>query len=271
VDLDRVRTTFGELLAEPSRALVACDYDGTLAPIAPRPDLAVPAPGAVDVLVELAPRLGRLAIVTGRPAVDAVALAGLERVDGLVVLGLYGAQRWEGGRLLAPEPPKAVAVARYELGGMLEAGVGGPAAAGAWIEDKHGSFGLHVRAAADPETALAALAGPVEDLARRHGLLVERGRLVLELRPAGTDKGAALTALAAELGEPSGVLFAGDDLGDLAAFAAVRALRAAGTPAWAVASASADVPEVAEAADVVVDGPAGVVALLRGIAGELSA
>ena len=113
---------------------------------------------------------------------------------------------------------------------MLGSGLGGPAAAGAWIEDKGGSFGLHVRAAADPTAALAALGAPVEELARRHGLVVEHGRLVLELRPPGTDKGVALTALAAEVGTPSAVLFAGDDLGDLAAFAAVRALRAGGTP-----------------------------------------
>jgi trehalose 6-phosphate phosphatase len=270
VDLDGVRTTFAPLLAEPGRAVVACDYDGTLAPIAPRPDLAVPAPGAVDALTRLAARVGRLAIVTGRPAVDLVDLAGLGRVPGLVVLGLYGAQRWSSGRTVAPEPPSSVATARDELRAMLDGGVGGPAATGAWIEDKGGSFGLHVRAAAEPAVALAALTAPVEELAQRHGLLVERGRLVLELRPPGTDKGVALTALVAELADPSAVLFAGDDLGDLAAFAAVRALRAQGTPAWAVASASPEVPEVGEAADVVVDGPAGVVALLRAIADDLA-
>jgi trehalose 6-phosphate phosphatase len=270
VDLD-VPATFAPLLAEPGRAVVACDYDGTLAPIAVRPDLAVPAPGAVAALTDLAPRVGRLAIVTGRPAADVVELAGLQRVPGLVVLGLYGAHRWEAGQVRGPVPPASVASARDELAVMLGAGLGGRAAAGAWIEDKGGSFGLHVRAAADPVAALAALDGPVGDLARRYDLAVERGRLVLELRPPGTDKGVALAALAAEVGTPAAVLFLGDDLGDLAAFAAVRALRAGGTPAWAVASASPEVPEVADAADVVVDGPTGVVALLRAIADELAA
>jgi trehalose 6-phosphate phosphatase len=118
---------------------------------------------------------------------------------------------------------------------------------------------------------MAELAGPVEALAHRHDLVVERGRLVLELRPPGSDKGAALRALVDGLGtSPSAVLFIGDDLGDLPAFAAVHDLRADGVQAWAVASASAEAPEVAAAADVVVDGPAGVVALLRALADELS-
>jgi trehalose 6-phosphate phosphatase len=88
---------------------------------------------------------------------------------------------------------------------------------------------------------------------------------VLELRPHGIDKGAALQGLVAERTAGS-VLFCGDDLGDLAAFAAVRSLRASGIPGCAVASASPEATAVAEAADVVVDGPSGVVALLESLA-----
>jgi trehalose 6-phosphate phosphatase len=272
VDRSRARSLFAPLIAAPGRAVVACDYDGTLAPMAPRPDLAAPEPGAVDALAALAPALGRLAVITGRAAADAVALGGLDRVAGLVVLGLYGAQRWDSGRLSGAEVPTSVRAARAELLQLLADGLGGPGAVGAWIEDKGGSFGLHVRAAADPDAALAELADPVDELADRYGLMVERGRLVLELRPPGIDKGVALRALVDELGTaPSAVLFLGDDLGDLPAFAAVRDLRAVGVQAWGVASASAEAPEVGAAADIVVDGPAGVVALLRALADELSA
>ncbi|HEY0937253.1 MAG TPA: trehalose-phosphatase, partial [Trebonia sp.] len=91
------------------------------------------------------------------------------------------------------------------------------------------------------------------------------GRMVLELRPPGMDKGAALRKLAAERGARS-VLYCGDDLGDLAAFAALRELRASGIPGCAVASQSAESPRVAEAADLVVDGPPGVVRLLAALA-----
>jgi len=91
---------------------------------------------------------------------------------------------------------------------------------------------------------------------------------VIELRPPGVDKGSALTGLAGERAARS-VLFCGDDLGDLPAFAAVRALRADGVPGCAVASASAESPQVAAAADLVVAGPEGVVELLTALAGQL--
>ena len=142
------------------------------------------------------------------------------------------------------------------------------AAAGTWVEDKGEALAVHTRRAADPGAALRALRGPLGELAARLGLAAEPGRLVIELRPPGADKGSALTGLARERAARS-VLFAGDDLGDLAAFAAVRALRDAGIPGCAVASRSAECPQVADAADLVVDGPAGVVALLAAIACHL--
>ena len=124
-------------------------------------------------------------------------------------------------------------------------------------------------ARADPVVALAALRGPLAGLAAETGLAVEPGRLVIELRPPGMDKGAALTALVAERGAGA-VLFAGDDLGDLAAFAAVRALRDGGHPGVTVCSASGEVSELAAEADLVVDGPGGVAALLGWLARSLA-
>ncbi len=99
-------------------------------------------------------------------------------------------------------------------------------------------------------------------LARAHGLEVHPGRLVLELRPPGYDKRGALLSLCDPL--PSAVLFAGDDLGDLPAYDAVDELRSRGVAGVLVCSASDEgPPQLRERADVVVDGPAGVVELLR--------
>jgi trehalose 6-phosphate phosphatase len=261
------------LVADPGRAVLAVDYDGTLAPVVLDPSQAYPAPGAVQALADLAGRVGTLAVISGRPAVDVVRVGGLERVPGLVVLGLYGEQRWEGGQLTAPPPPSGLAAALAEVPAALTAA--GPAAVGASVETKGASFAVHVRAAADPAAALDLLRGPMGEVASRHGLALQPGRLVLELRRPGPDKGAALADLVAAgatsaIGTPSAVLYVGDDHGDLPAFATVAALRRAGVPAWAVAAASPEAPEVAEAADVVVDGPAGVVALLRALVDLLS-
>lgn len=92
--------------------------------------------------------------------------------------------------------------------------------------------------------------------------------MVLELRPPGMDKGVALLEHVRETGAGA-VLYAGDDLGDLPAFAAVEKLRADGVPGLLVCSGSAEVGALAERADLVVDGPAGVVELLRALAAQL--
>lgn len=256
------RAGLAAIAAGPSRALIATDYDGTLAPIVADPAAAVPAPGAADALAGLAGRVGTVAIITGRAAADAVALGGLASVPGLIVLGHYGAQRWHAGVLSEHAIPPGVQVVRDELPGLLAAA---EAPAGTAIEDKGTALAVHTRRTADPAGALALLRGPLGRLAAKAGMTVEPGRMVLELRPPGMDKGAALRALAAERAAGS-VLFCGDDLGDLAAFTAIRELRAEGVPGCAVASKSAETPSVAEAADLVVDGPAGIVRLLSSLA-----
>jgi trehalose 6-phosphate phosphatase len=245
------------LRARLDRAVVALDYDGTLAPIVDRPSDAVPAPGALDVLTALAPRLGTLALVTGRPADVVVELGALSTVPGLVVLGQYGAQRWADGQLTAPPELPGVDTARRVLPGLL-------AAEGADLEDKGLSLVVHTRRSPDPAGALERLTAPVAAVAADAGLELHPGRLVLELRPPGFDKRGALLSLCEAT--PSAVLFAGDDLGDLPAFDAVDELRERGVAGVLVCSGSAEGPvALRERADVVVDGPAGVVALLESL------
>ncbi len=260
------RAGWAALLAEPGRALVALDYDGVLAPIVDEPSEAWPAPGAVEALQRLAGLVGTLAVVTGRPAEVVVGLGRLDRVPGLVVEGQYGAERWVAGALTTPDEPAGVTALRAELPGALAAAGADPAA---WVEDKRLALVVHTRRAADPDGELARLAPAVRPLAEAHGLEVHPGKMVLELRPPGFDKGGVLRRLVGAAA-PGAVLFAGDDVGDLPAFAVVAELRAAGTPGIAVASASAEAAPVAEQADLAVDGPTGVVALLTALADAAS-
>ncbi|MGP4110183.1 trehalose-phosphatase [Streptomyces sp. 4N509B] len=260
------RDGLAALLAQPERALVAVDFDGTLAPIVPDPEQARAHPDAVPALARLAGRVAAVAVITGRPADVAVRLAGLAghpELAGLVVLGAYGAERWDAatGTLRRPPAHPGVAVAREELPAL----VGGTGAA---VEDKGGALAVHTRRAPDPAGAFAALREPLARLADRLGLALEPGRLVLELRPPGMDKGGALTALVGEVGARA-VLYAGDDLGDLAAFDAVAALRASGVAGLRVCSGSAEVAELTEATDLTVDGPEGVAALLAALGDAL--
>ncbi|MFJ9092110.1 trehalose-phosphatase [Streptomyces globisporus] len=261
------------VLARPDRAVVALDFDGTLADIVPDPEQARAHPGTVEALAALAPKVAAIAVITGRPAGVAVRYGGFAGVPGLehlVVLGHYGAERWDAvtGTVHAPAPHPGVTAVRAELPGVLhEFGAWN----GTWIEEKGQAVAVHTRRAQDPQAVFESLRGPLGELAAKHGLIVEPGRLVLELRPPGMDKGVALAGFVAELDAES-VIYAGDDLGDLAAFAAVEKLRSEGPdgiPGLLVCSGSAEVPELAERADLSVPGPAAVVDFLAALADRL--
>jgi trehalose 6-phosphate phosphatase len=251
-----------EIRADLTHALIALDFDGTLAPIVPDPADSRLVPGALDALRRLAERGAAVAIITGRNARTVVELGGLAQVPRLRVAGLYGAEEWQDGRLDAPDEPPPLRELRSRLPGVLTAAGADPAV---WIEDKQLSLVVHTRRAADPDAALEPLTGPVTALAAELELEVHPGRAVLELRLPGYDKGRALRRLIAEV-EPQRVLFIGDDVGDLPAFDVVAQLRAAGKPAWPIAVHSDEAPLVATASDLVVTSPQQVVDLLAAIA-----
>ena len=234
------------------RALIALDYDGTLAPVTADPARTRPLEEVPAVLAALAPRVGRLAIITGRPVLFVTDVGGLGAVPDLLVLGQYGAERWQAGQVSRRAPLPGLPAAREALADLP---------AGAVLEDKRTALAVHTRQAADPAAVLAALGPRLERLAAATGLVCHAGRFVLELRPAGDDKGRALRTLLDPL--PTGVLYAGDDLGDLPAFAALDRLA---VPVLRVCSDSAEAPAALRSqADLVVAGPPGVLALLRSL------
>lgn len=244
------------------RTLIALDFDGTLAPIVTDPAASRPAPGVVEALAVLARGGAQIAVVTGREAGTAAGLGGFDAVPGLVIEGLYGAESWQSGELVATAEPEVIGDLRARLPAVVAAGTTDP---GVWIEDKRLSLVVHTRRAAEPGAALDALREPVTALAAALGLETHDGRNVLEIRLPGYDKGAVLRRLVSRF-NPELVLFAGDDVGDLPAFAVVRELREQGSQAWGVAASSAEVCALDDAADLHVDGPAGVLALLTALA-----
>jgi len=255
----------------PQGTLVALDFDGTLAPIIDDPERAVADPDAVAALVELGTLVGTVAVVTGRPARVAVRLggfAGREGLGSMVVLGQYGVERWDAatGEFDLPPEPAEVTAAGEELPALLES----LGLADARIEHKGRALGVHTRELEHPKKAFRKLVDPVRALAERHGLTVEPGRNVLEIRAPGTDKGDAVRRLVAETGATQ-IIFAGDDLGDLPAFEAVAALREQGVPGLLVASASHEEDALSSRADVVVDGPAGIAVWLRDLSARIRA
>jgi trehalose 6-phosphate phosphatase len=241
--------------------LVAVDFDGTLAPLVPDPESSRPADGAIEALAALAAAGAQIVVITGRDATTVLRVGGLAQVPDIVVAGLYGIETWHDGELTTPDTPAALTALQQRLPAVLAANAADP---DIWVEDKRLSLVVHARKAADPDAALAPLQAPIEQLAADLGLEMHAGRDVLELRLPGYDKAGALRRLAAE---HAAVLYLGDDLGDLPAFAEIRRLRGEGRTAWSVAVLSSGVAEVADAADVHVPTPTDAVELLRAIAG----
>jgi trehalose 6-phosphate phosphatase len=245
------------LTERPGETAIFVDYDGSLAPIVDRPDEAVALPAAVDALRGLVGLVGRIGIVSGRPIEF---LARRVDVPGIVVAGLYGMELLVNGeRRVDPRvvPYRdAVAAAADEAGARLP---------GVLVERKSGvSVTLHWRTAPDRADEVNAVAS---DLARAHGLAELPTRFAVELRPPiAIDKGTAIDALVA--GYSVGA-FAGDDSGDLAAFAALDRAAADGRISRAVRIGvqSTEMPAaLPDAVDALVDGPAGLAELLSAVA-----
>jgi trehalose 6-phosphate phosphatase len=255
--------------------VVGLDFDGTLAPIVDDPEYAHIHPDAGDVLVALAAQVRAVAVITGRPARQALALGGLEEVGNaigesgreLFVLGQYGNERWTSTdrRVISPKPPRGLASFMGELPRLLRRAD----ASEAWVEEKGLAVAVHTRRLEDPDAAFERLLPLITEAARSHDLDVEPGRAVVEVRAHGMHKGAAVRRLTDEV-EAKAFVFCGDDLGDVEAFKAVEELRGRGFPCLLVCSASEEQNALADMADVVVDGPDGVLHLLRELTHDIS-
>jgi trehalose 6-phosphate phosphatase len=195
------------------------DFDGTLVEIAERPD-AVEVGARLRRLVEtLGDRLdGRLALVSGRSSGELRALVGSAE---FVIAGSHGMEFCHGdGTVEMAGRPEALAVVHAEfarLAGDCE---------GLLVEDKPLGIALHYRLCPDAaERCLAAASA----LAEAHGLHLQTGKMMVEVRAGGGDKGSAirrLMELPAMLGTRP--VFMGDDDTDEPGFAAAEALGGAG-------------------------------------------
>jgi trehalose 6-phosphate phosphatase len=192
------------------------DVDGTLIDLAPTPDTVHVEQGLLELIARLhRDSGGALALVSGRGISDLVALLGLSR---LPMAGQHGLERRDSaGRLwLHAAPPAAKCAIKAALLPLLARHPG------LLIEDKGLTIALHYRQA-------PTLASHVHRRMRRladelgPGLELQCGKKVVEIKPAGVDKG---TAVVEYLGEPPFAgrrpVFIGDDLNDEHGFAAVN-------------------------------------------------
>jgi trehalose 6-phosphate phosphatase len=231
------------LASSPRTVALFVDFDGTLSPIVAEPADARPLPQAVDALTRLARRCGVVAVVSGRP------LTFLARwfPPEVRLAGLYGLEQRIGGALRRDpdaQPWSAVVAdtvsrARSEL------------PADVLVEDKGLSLTLHFRTSPHRADLVRSWA---ETTGVTSGLQPRPAKMSMELHPPiHRDKGRVISewAAGAEV-----VLFAGDDAGDLPAYATLQRLAANGTATWGVVVAASETPaDVLAAADLALNGP----------------
>jgi trehalose 6-phosphate phosphatase len=218
-----------------SPALFAFDFDGTLAPIRPRPD-DVQVSATIALRLEKLARVRPVAIVTGRRIADVRERLGFAPSW---IVGNHGAE--DDG------DPEAAARAHHALDALrerLRARADALAAAGVAIEDKGQSLALHFRTAPDREAASALIEDVMAGFAAT--LHVFGGKLVYNAVAADApDKAVAVHRLIARAGL-QGAFFAGDDVNDEPVFAAAR-------PGWVTVRIGCE--RRASAARFCIDGP----------------
>lgn len=257
--------SLGPLREEPACSAILTDVDGTLAPIVERAEEATVPAAAREVLARLSERYALVGCVSGRQALEARRLVGL---DSLVYAGNHGLELLLPGDE-APRPDPSIAGREREAAEFLAAVDGERLdAAGLRLEDKGPIQALHWRGA-DDEAGAESRAHEIAIEAGKAGLEPRWGRKVLELRPAGGGgkDGAVASLLAGE--EIDRATYAGDDRTDLDAFRRLRQLREDGRlrTAVCVGVLSPEAPaELAEESDLTVAGLSGWMAILEWLA-----
>jgi trehalose 6-phosphate phosphatase len=206
-------------LARTKRLLVALDFDGTLAPQVDDPEKARALPEAREAVLRL---LGmpntRVALVSGRSLTSLISVADLP--DTALLVGSHGIEI----RLDSPDDQVSLDTAELRQVDLLGMVLGEVADSvdQVWLEPKPAGFALHTRLATEHNSRVAHLVARSEAAAEVGGLTIREGKNVLEFSVRSTTKGEALEHLR-RYTHADAVFFAGDDVTDEDAFAALTA------------------------------------------------
>lgn len=260
----RLRT----ILSAHPKALLT-DVDGVISAIAPTPEAAVLLPGVRETLTAAAQTLDLVAAISGRAARDAYRLV---NVPSLTYVGNHGLERLDHYTRAGKDVMRvqvAESARRYlkPVNDLMDAASREliPQFPGMRVERKGVTGSIHVRNTRDPVAAEAQTLALLEALAAPEGLVITRGKAVVEVRPpVKIDKGTTVERLIRQR-RIKGAIYLGDDRTDIDAFRALRRLTADGVcQGIAVAVLSPEAPaNLATEADIALDSIAEVPELLR--------
>lgn len=250
------------LRADPQRAAILLDIDGTLAPIVEHAADAHVPESTRQLVKALANRFGLVACVSGRRASEARAMVSVGTIS---YLGSHGAELLRAGWTKPVLNPQLEDWARRVHDFAREVETADLRRSRVRIEDKGAILAFHWRGAHDEDAARAAV-DAVASRAESAGFRTHWGRKVLEVRPpVSFDKGSGMADLLADA-DVDTALFVGDDRTDLDAFRALGRLADEGRIKHAVrvgVRSDEGPSELVEEADFVVEGTAGVRELLE--------
>lgn len=228
----------------PGQILLATDFDGTLAPIVPRPEAAEAMPASLGLIERLVELGVHVAVISGRAIHDLRFRLPVNAIHVLGENGIGGITETERDELWRFNRKAGRLVAQMT---------------GVWMERKPASTSFHYRKAPDAGPALRSHVLP---LTNAFGLLATRGRMVIEVTPRRSDKARAMAVLIAGL-QPKAVIYAGDDEPDRPVFRLLRNSQRRHI-AIGVSSEERSVDCFSDC-DLVVEGPEGLAVFLRSL------
>lgn len=263
---EEIQEKLAPLKAEPGRAVVLLDLDGTLAPIVSSPgDVSVPPP-----ISRLVRRLSHIymavGIVSGRTANEARRIVGHSE---LAYIGNHGFETMVPGHAIVvcdEAQPWIGKIRELSESGSVEE----MTEAGVWLEDKAATLSYHYRRAADPDAAHEYIYKEIVPRAEKLGLAVSKGRMVVEIRPpVEINKGVSVGHLLDRL-EARRAVYVGDDTTDIDALKELKKRkRRKNSIMIGVGVISKEMPaELPRYCDLMVSRVNGVETLLEILAGE---
>ena len=246
---------------------LASDIDGTLSPIALKPELARITERSREALQRLhsCNSLKVIGIVTGRPALEARQMVG---IDDFVYMGNHGLELLnpKSNQIIfakeATSYASVVNTALEQLASELKAlsNTNSDWVENVWVERKGITGSVHYRLSHNPDMARENILALVKNLEHVEDLRVTEGKMVVELRPAvEINKGTALVSLIESYGL-SGLIYIGDDKTDAEGFLAMkRREKQTAFIGKSIGVRSVEMPDIIrETSDVLVDGVSGV-------------
>lgn len=262
------RTQMEGLLCKAVRSFnfgLISDFDGTLSPIVDQAETAQLSPRIEALLKEMVTHISMLAIISGREIND---LRKRIHFTEAKLIGNHGMEKWIDGRRVLADGVEEDQSAIASVSAHLEERI----AEGVWLENKGLSLSLHYRSAKDPQKFKQEQLLEMQKLANRYGLRLSEGRMIFEFKVnVDVNKGDALNDLAQE-NELNALIYIGDDITDMAAFAACKALRKKGIKAYGIGVKSEESdPQVVASADYFLEGLTEVEDLLSWLMSERKA